>query len=180
MKKERGNNELALGGCHFIFRHNNQLIVGVSNGRNDGEDARPGRIIGGVLSLHSGWKIEQQKNTNNIRGGLRWPPLDILHATMLIYFKILVYTETRVATLSFLFIVRTVTRVIVTLLTFFRLTSFLHLYIGLEHGLHKGHTLIAPKLHVRLLGLRGLTCCCHQGAYHYCHSNGSPRCCGSG
>ncbi len=30
-KKERRNNELALGGCRFIFRHNNQLIVKVSN-----------------------------------------------------------------------------------------------------------------------------------------------------
>ncbi len=32
--------------------------------------------------------------------------------------------------------------------------------IGLEHGLHKDHALIAPKLLLGLLGLRGLTCCC--------------------
>ena len=44
-----------------------------------------------------------------------------------------------------------------------RLTSFLSLYIGFEHGLHKGHALIAPKLLVGLLGLRGLTCCCLEG-----------------
>jgi hypothetical protein len=43
------------------------------------------------------------------------------------------------------------------------LTSFLSLYIGLEHGLHEGHILIAPKLLVGLLGLRGLTCCCYKG-----------------
>jgi hypothetical protein len=42
------------------------------------------------------------------------------------------------------------------------LTRFLSLYIGLKHGLHKGHTLIAPKLLVGLLGLRGLICCCHK------------------
>ncbi len=51
-RKERGNNELALDGHCFIFRHNNQLIVGVSNGRDDGGDARPGRSVwGGLVSL---------------------------------------------------------------------------------------------------------------------------------
>jgi hypothetical protein len=46
-------------------------------------------------------------------------------------------------------------------LTFLRLNSFLlALYISLEHGLHEGHALIAPRLLVGLLGLRGLTCCC--------------------
>jgi hypothetical protein len=40
--KKRGKNELALGGHCFIFRHNKQLIVGVSNGRDDGEVARLG------------------------------------------------------------------------------------------------------------------------------------------
>jgi hypothetical protein len=38
-KKERGNNELALGGRCFTFRHNNQSIVGVRDGRDDGDDA---------------------------------------------------------------------------------------------------------------------------------------------
>jgi hypothetical protein len=49
------------------------------------------------------------------------------------------------------------------LLTLLGLTSFLSLKIGLNHGLHKGHTPVAPKLFVGLLGLRGLTCCCHKG-----------------
>jgi hypothetical protein len=45
-----------------------------------------------------------------------------------------------------------------------RLTSFLSLYIGLEHRLHKGHALsLSPKLCVELLGLRGLSCCGLKG-----------------
>jgi hypothetical protein len=44
---------------------------------------------------------------------------------------------------------------------FLGLTGFLlAVYIGLEHGLHEGHALIAPRLLVGLLGLRGLACCC--------------------
>jgi hypothetical protein len=47
---------------------------------------------------------------------------------------------------------------------FLRLTSFfLAFYISLEHGLHEGHALIAPRLLVGLLGLRRLTCCCLEG-----------------
>jgi hypothetical protein len=49
------------------------------------------------------------------------------------------------------------------LLMVLRLTHFLSLYIGLKHGLHKSHALIASKLLVGLLGLRGLTCCCLEG-----------------
>ncbi len=49
-------------------------------------------------------------------------------------------------------------------LTFLRLTSFLlAFHISLEPGLHEGHALIAPRLLVGLLGLRGLTCCCLEG-----------------
>jgi hypothetical protein len=49
-------------------------------------------------------------------------------------------------------------------LTFLRLTGFfLAFLISLEHGLHEGHALIAPRLLVGLLGLRGLTCCCLEG-----------------
>ncbi len=49
-------------------------------------------------------------------------------------------------------------------LTFLRLTGFLPtFYISLEHGLPEGHALIAPRLLVGLLGLRGLTCCCLEG-----------------
>jgi hypothetical protein len=43
-------------------------------------------------------------------------------------------------------------------LTFLGLTSFLGFRISLEHGLHEGHILFAPKLLVGLLGLGGLTC----------------------
>jgi hypothetical protein len=60
-----------------------------------------------------------------------------------------------------LFTVVTVTGVTNTLLVLLRLTGYIiGLYIGLKHGLHKGHALIAPKLLEWLLGLRGLTCCC--------------------
>ncbi len=45
-----------------------------------------------------------------------------------------------------------------------RLTGFLLAFcISLKHGLHEGHALIAPRLLVGLLGLRGLTCCCLKG-----------------
>ncbi len=45
-----------------------------------------------------------------------------------------------------------------------RLTrSLLAFHISLEHGLHEGHALIAPRLLVGLLGLRGVTCCCLKG-----------------
>ncbi len=45
-----------------------------------------------------------------------------------------------------------------------RLTGFLLTFcISLEHGLHEGHALIAPRLLVGLLGLRGLTCCRLEG-----------------
>jgi hypothetical protein len=47
---------------------------------------------------------------------------------------------------------------------FLRLTSFLLAFrISLEHGLHEGHILVAPRLLVGLLGLRGLTCCSLEG-----------------
>jgi hypothetical protein len=45
-----------------------------------------------------------------------------------------------------------------------RLTGFLlAIGINLKHVLHEGHALIAPRLLVGLLGLRGLTCCCLKG-----------------
>jgi hypothetical protein len=80
------------------------------------------------------------------------------------YYKMLVYTKSRVAIPSSLFAVRTVTGVVVTFLTFLRLTGFiLAFHISLKHGLHEGHALIAPRLLVGLLGLRGLTCCWLKG-----------------
>jgi hypothetical protein len=76
----------------------------------------------------------------------------------------LVYTKSCVAIPSFLFTVRTVTGVIITLLVLLRLTSFLLAFrISLEHVLHKSHALISPNFLVGLLGLRGLTCCCLKG-----------------
>jgi hypothetical protein len=76
----------------------------------------------------------------------------------------LVYTKSLVAVPSFLFAVGTVTGVIVTFLTFLRLTGFLlAFYRSLKHGLHKGHALFAPSFLVGLLELRGLTCCCLEG-----------------
>jgi hypothetical protein len=70
----------------------------------------------------------------------------------------------RVAVPIFLFTIGTVTGVVVTFHTFLRLTGFLlAFHISLEHGLHEGHALIAPRLLVGLLGLRGLTCCCLEG-----------------
>jgi hypothetical protein len=76
----------------------------------------------------------------------------------------LVYTKSRVDVPSFLFTIGTVTGVVVMFLTFLRLTGFfLAFHISLKHGLHEGHALIAPRLLVGLLGLRGLTCCCLEG-----------------
>jgi hypothetical protein len=76
----------------------------------------------------------------------------------------LVYTKSHVPAPTFLFTVGTVTGVAIVLLALHRLTGFLiGLYIGLKHGLHKGHALIAPKLLEGLLGLKGLTCCSLKG-----------------
>jgi hypothetical protein len=76
----------------------------------------------------------------------------------------LVYTKSCVAVPSFLFTLGTVTGVIVMFLTLLRLTGFfLAFCISPKYGLHEGHALIAPKLLVGLLRLRGLTCCCLKG-----------------
>jgi hypothetical protein len=76
----------------------------------------------------------------------------------------LVYTKSHVVVPSFQFTVRTVIGVIVELLAPLKLTGFLLAFcISLKHGLHEGHAIIAPRLFVGLLGLRGLTCCCLEG-----------------
>jgi hypothetical protein len=47
---------------------------------------------------------------------------------------------------------------------FLRLTGFLlAFHISFEYGLHEGHALIALRLLVGLLVLRGLICCCLEG-----------------
>jgi hypothetical protein len=72
----------------------------------------------------------------------------------------LVYTKSCVAILSSLFTVGTKAGVVVTFLMLLRLTGFLLAFcISLKHGLHEGHALIAPRLLVGFLGLRGSTCC---------------------
>ena len=48
-------------------------------------------------------------------------------------------------------------------LRFLDLLAFFWLFTILKHGLHEGLALIAPKLCVGLLGLKGLTCCCLEG-----------------
>jgi hypothetical protein len=82
----------------------------------------------------------------------------------LIYFKMLVYTKSHATVPSFLFTVITVIGVIIAILALLRLTGFLlALCISLKHVLHNSHGLIAPRLLVGLLGLRGLTCFCLKG-----------------
>ncbi len=75
----------------------------------------------------------------------------------LVYLKMLIYTKSYVVAPSSLFSVGTATRVILTLLAFLRLNWFLDFCISLKHGLHEGHTLIAPKILVGLLGIGWLS-----------------------
>jgi hypothetical protein len=50
-KNREGGGSLALGGRRWVVRHNNQPIVGSSDRRDDGEDARPGwSVWGGCFS----------------------------------------------------------------------------------------------------------------------------------
>ncbi len=50
-KNREGDGSLALGGCRLVVRHNNQLVVGGRDGRDDGEDAQPGLSVwGGCFS----------------------------------------------------------------------------------------------------------------------------------
>jgi hypothetical protein len=67
----------------LVIQHNNQPIVGDSNGRDDGEDAQPGwSILGGVFPFWGGSNLNDKKNTKNeYNKGLRWLPFNILHAT---------------------------------------------------------------------------------------------------
>ncbi len=50
-KNREGDGSSALGGHRWVLRCNNQLIVGGSDRRDDGEDARPGwSVWGGCFS----------------------------------------------------------------------------------------------------------------------------------
>ncbi len=65
IKNRERDGSLALGGRHLVIRHNNQPIVGGSNGMDDGEDGWPGwSILGGVI-LFQGGKSNVEKNYKN-------------------------------------------------------------------------------------------------------------------
>ncbi len=65
-KNTEGDGSLALGGCRLVLRHNNQLIVGGSDRRDDGEDARPGwSVWGGVFFLFRGGELNDENNYKN-------------------------------------------------------------------------------------------------------------------
>jgi hypothetical protein len=50
-KNREGDGCLALDGCCWVVRHNNQAIVGRRDRRDDGEDARPGwSVLKGCFS----------------------------------------------------------------------------------------------------------------------------------
>ncbi len=81
-KTERLGGALALGGCCLVKKRNNQPIVGGNNGRDDGEGARLGQNIWGVLSLVQGDKLsDAKKYKNEICCGLRWLCNNISHST---------------------------------------------------------------------------------------------------
>jgi hypothetical protein len=51
-KHREGDGSSTLGGRCWVLKHNNQPIVGGSNRRDDGEDARPGwSVWGGCFSF---------------------------------------------------------------------------------------------------------------------------------
>ncbi len=61
-KNREGGGSLALGGRYWVLRHNNQLIVGGSDRRDNGEDGRLGwSVLGGVLFLFWGGKLNDKK-----------------------------------------------------------------------------------------------------------------------
>ncbi len=54
---------LALGGRHLVVRHNNQLIVGGSDRRDDEEDARLGWSVWRGVFLILWQQIERRKKS---------------------------------------------------------------------------------------------------------------------
>ncbi len=67
----------------MVIRRNNQPIVGGSNRRDDGEDARPGwSVWGGVFFLFQGGKLNDEKITEiNTTKALDGRRLIFCHAT---------------------------------------------------------------------------------------------------
>ncbi len=65
-KNREGDGSLALGGRRLVLKRNNQPIVGGSNRRDDGEDARPGwSVWGGVFFLFWGGQLNNENNYKN-------------------------------------------------------------------------------------------------------------------
>ncbi len=65
-KIREGDGSLALGGRRLVLRCNNQPIVGGSNRRDDGEDARPKwSVWGGMFFLFRGGKLNNEKKYKN-------------------------------------------------------------------------------------------------------------------
>jgi hypothetical protein len=61
-RNREGDGSMPLVGRRLVLvRRNNQPIVGGSDRRDDGEDARLGWSVGGGVFLISGWRIERQK-----------------------------------------------------------------------------------------------------------------------
>ncbi len=60
----------ALDGCHLMEGHNNQPKVDINDGRGIEEERRPGRNMGGVVSLHLERRIDKEKNNNE---NTSWP-----------------------------------------------------------------------------------------------------------
>ncbi len=69
LKNREGDGSSALGGRRLVLRRNNQPIVGGSDRRDDGEDARLGwSVWGGVFFLFRGGELNDKKSyKNNIR-----------------------------------------------------------------------------------------------------------------
>jgi hypothetical protein len=82
---ERGGQHIDLDGRRLLFKHNNQIKVGVDVGRGFGEDARPERNVwggrlpfvwggslktkkkdGGMGRLHSGGRLLIERHNNQL------------------------------------------------------------------------------------------------------------------
>jgi hypothetical protein len=62
IKNKRGGLHINLDGRRMLFKHNNQIKVGVNVGRGFGEGAQPGRNVwGGQLPFVWGGKLKTKK-----------------------------------------------------------------------------------------------------------------------
>jgi hypothetical protein len=60
-KKREMGGPFALDGRHLMEGHNNQPKVGINNGRGIEEERRPGRNMGGGVSLRLERQINEEK-----------------------------------------------------------------------------------------------------------------------